>query len=50
MDSGETLISSPKMDQAALFAVLHRIRDIGIELIFVQKYEESQHPNPVTCQ
>ena len=45
LDSGETLISSPKMDQAALFGILHRIRDIGIELIFVQEYSESQHPN-----
>ena len=50
LDSGETYISSPKMDQAALFGVLHRIRDLGIELISVQKYAESQHPNPVTCQ
>ena len=50
LDSGETLISSPKMDQAALFGVLHRIRDLGIELISVQKYAESQYLNPVTCQ
>ena len=47
LDSGETLISSPKMDQAALFGVLHRIRDLGIELISVQKYAEPQHPNKI---
>jgi hypothetical protein len=50
LDSGETIISSPTMDQAALFGVLHRIRDLAVELISVQKYEEPQHPNPVTRQ
>ena len=33
----ETLISGTMIDQAALFGVLNRIRDLGLELITVQQ-------------
>lgn len=33
----ETLISGTMIDQAALFGVLNRIRDLGLELISVQQ-------------
>lgn len=34
--TGETVISG-EMDQAALFGVLNRIRDLGLELVSVQR-------------
>ena len=34
--NGETVISG-EMDQSALFGVLNRIRDLGLELISVQR-------------
>lgn len=47
---GETIISG-EMDQAALHGVLSRIRDVGLELISVQRYpiqaehnQERNHP------
>jgi len=36
--NGETLISG-EMDQATLHGVLNRIRDMGLELISVQRYK-----------
>lgn len=35
--NGETLISGTMIDQAALFGVLNRIRDLGLELVSVQQ-------------
>jgi hypothetical protein len=35
--SGETVISGPIMDQAALYGVLNRIRDLGLPLLFVKR-------------
>lgn len=37
LDNGQTLIELAAVDQPALFAVLSRIRDLGLELISVQK-------------
>jgi hypothetical protein len=37
--NGETLISGPLQDQAELFGVLIKIRDLGLELISVQRIE-----------
>jgi hypothetical protein len=34
---GDTLISGTSIDQAALFGVLNRIRDLGLELVSVQR-------------
>ena len=34
-DSGETLLSGPVVDQAALHAVLKRVRDLGLPLISI---------------
>ncbi len=39
--NGETLISGPLQDQAELFGVLTKIRDLGLELISVQRIEPS---------
>ena len=37
LDNGKTLIMLTAVDQPALFGVINRIRDLGLELISVQK-------------
>ncbi len=37
LDNGKTLIILTDADQPALFGVINRIRDLGLELISVQK-------------
>ncbi|MGD8585544.1 MAG: hypothetical protein PVJ75_09350 [Chloroflexota bacterium] len=37
LDNGTTLIELTVVDQPALFGVINRIRDLGLELISVQK-------------
>ena len=39
--TGETLISGPLADQAALHGLLERIRDLGVVLLSVKRLEES---------
>ena len=39
LDNGKTLIVLTAVDQPALFGVINRIRDLGLELISVQKDE-----------
>ena len=34
---GETIIAGPVMDQAALYGILNHIRDLGLDLISVQR-------------
>jgi hypothetical protein len=41
-ESGETLLTGPLADQAALHGVLARIRDLGVPLLSVQQV----HPPP----
>jgi hypothetical protein len=38
-DNGETLLTGPIMDQAALHGLLRRVRDLGISLISVVRVE-----------
>jgi hypothetical protein len=35
--AGETIITGPIVDQAALYGLLNRIRDLGLELLSVQQ-------------
>lgn len=35
--NGETLISGPVVDQAALHGLLNRIRDLGLNLVLVRR-------------
>lgn len=37
--SGQTTISGPVADQAALYGLLARVRDLGLALIAVQRIE-----------
>jgi hypothetical protein len=41
LPEGETVVSG-EMDQSALHGVLNRIRDLGLELISVQRYPDEK--------
>ncbi|MEM6437159.1 MAG: hypothetical protein AAF773_25380 [Cyanobacteria bacterium P01_D01_bin.115] len=41
-DNGETLLSGPVIDQAALYGVLIKVRDLGLPLISVIPVRTSQ--------
>lgn len=36
-DNGDTLLTGPVVDQAALYGLLRKIRDLGIELVSVNQ-------------
>ena len=36
---GETVVSGPVVDQAALYGLLNRVRDLGLPLLSVQRVE-----------
>ncbi len=42
LDNGETLIVLTAVDQPALFGVINRIRDLGLELVSVKRYDLPQ--------
>ena len=44
LDNGETLLSGPVADQAALHGLLNRIRDMNLKLIYVEKKESLRMP------
>jgi hypothetical protein len=41
-DNGETLLTSPVVDQAALHGLLRKVRDLGIPLVSVIRVEPGQ--------
>jgi hypothetical protein len=41
-DNGETLLTGPVVDQAALHGLLRKVRDLGIPLLSVARVEPSQ--------
>jgi hypothetical protein len=46
-DNGETLLTGPVTDQAALHGLLRKVRDLGLPLLSVNRIEPSQNE---TCQ
>jgi len=44
--SGDTLLTGPVVDQAALHGLLKKVRDCGLPLISVQHIEAGQVKNP----
>jgi hypothetical protein len=43
--NGDSLLTGPVIDQAALHGILKRIRDLGLPLISVEQAESDQPPN-----
>ncbi len=41
-DNGETLLIGPVVDQAALYGVLRKVRDLGMPLLSVSRVRPSQ--------
>jgi hypothetical protein len=41
-DGGETLLSGPVVDQAALYGLLKKVRDLGMPLVAVNRIETLQ--------
>ena len=41
--NGETVLTGPIPDQAALYGLLNRLRDLGIPLLSVNRLEEKAH-------
>jgi hypothetical protein len=41
-DNGETLLSGPVLDQAALHGLLRKVRDLGMPLLAVSRVQLSQ--------
>ena len=40
-EGGETLLTGPVVDQAALFRLLRKVRDLGMPLVSVNRFEPS---------
>jgi len=41
-DNGDTLLTGPVVDQAALFGLLRKVRDLGLPLLSVNRVESGQ--------
>jgi hypothetical protein len=41
-DNGDTLISGPVIDQAALYGLLKKVRDLGMRLVSVNRVQTGQ--------
>ena len=41
-DNGDTLLTGPVVDQAALHGLLRKVRDLGMPLISVNRVQEGQ--------
>jgi hypothetical protein len=39
LDNGETLLTGPVLDQAALYGLLRKVRDVGLPLVAVMQVE-----------
>jgi hypothetical protein len=44
-DQGETILTGPVVDQAALYGLLSRLRDLGLPLVSVNPVEMSDQEN-----
>jgi hypothetical protein len=45
-DNGETLLRGPVADQAALYGVLRRVRDLGLPLLSMAQVDRKQANRP----
>ena len=49
-DNGETLLTCPVVDQAALYGLLRKVRDLGLPLISVTRAQTDQIDGPASKQ
>jgi len=45
-DNGETLLTGPVADQAALYGLLRKVRDLGLPLVSVRRIELERMHRP----
>ncbi len=45
-DNGDTLLTGPIIDQAALYGLLKKVRDLGMPLLSVNRIESDQADSP----
>ena len=45
-DNGETLLTCPVVDQAALYGLLRKVRDLGLPLISITRAQTDQIDGP----
>lgn len=45
-EQGETILTGPIVDQAALFGLLKKVRDMGMPLVSVNRVESDEPPSP----
>jgi hypothetical protein len=48
-DNGETLLTSPVVDQAALYGLLKKVRSLGLPLLSVNRVESSETDGGEGC-
>ena len=49
-EGGDTLLTGPVVDQAALFGLLKKVRDLGMPLVSLHRLEPSPSTTPGTGQ
>jgi hypothetical protein len=49
-DNGETLLTGPVVDQAALYGLLRKVRDLGVPLLSVSRVKPGQAEAPDVTQ
>ena len=47
-DNGDTLLTGPVIDQAALYGLLRKVRDLGLPLLSVRHVEPARAEAPVS--
>ena len=45
-ENGDTLLTGPAQDQAALLGLIAKVRDLGIQLVYVIPFEPGQTDTP----
>jgi len=45
-ESGDTLLTGPVIDQAALYGLLRRVRDLGLPLVSLNRIDTGKQDRP----